>query len=507
MENCKTRILAKVSLIDVPEKASASHDSLQPDLLYFDSILVSTGENLNDDVFLHNEMWNARQSPVFKPVDWEHETGHEIVENLNTDKPKQVVRGNQIIGVMYAASVLTKDGRQIPESEAASMVAPPTEFHIANKAVVYKYLFPNIAAKIANDARAGRLFVSMEVWFKRYDYKLGNKIVARNSETAFLDSHLRAKGGNGTYNGERVGRVLRDLTFGGVGLVANPANVDSVITSLTNAAVSNNVDDKIQGSILGELSLLNAKEALESMAEQTDMNEKVAELAKSLATKDEELKAVKTEAEKLANTVNVFSAALASGAEGIAKLIGDEVVASVAAAKPTEYMKVLHDGVSKLVEASKASAEKAEQLSKQLAELEAAKTLAEVTAKVDSIFSALNKGEATDKLKAKIVKLAAGMSVADRDEYLKDTAELLSLAEKPAFMKEKDKEKKMEEECASEEEADASILDHVKAQAGVLPAGSSDVGNQDLTERMKTLANALLSYGKDSQEDGNGSRS
>lgn len=507
MQNNRTTILAKANLIDVPDKASASNGVLQPDLLYFDSILVSTGENLNDDVFLHNEMWNARHSPVFKPVDWEHETGHEIVENLNTDKPKHVVRGNQIIGVMYAASVLTKDGKQIPENEAAAMVAPPTEFHIANKAVVYKYLFPNIAAKIANDARAGRLFVSMEVWFKRYDYKLGNKIVARNSETAFLDTHLRAKGGNGIYNGERVGRVLRDLTFGGVGLVANPANVDSVITSLTNASATNNIDDKIQGSILGELSLLNAKEALESMADTTDMNDKTAELAKTLAAKDEELKTVKTEAEKLANTVNVFSAALASGAEGIAKLLGDDVVAAIASAKPTEYMKVLSDGVAKLVSASKLASDEVAKLSKQLAELEAAKTLAEVTAKVDSIFSALNKGEATDKLKAKVIKLAVGMSVADRDEYLKDTAELLSLAEKPAFMKEKDKEKKMEEECASEDNADAAILDHVKAQAGVLPAGSSDVGNQDLTERMKTLASALLGYGKDSQEDGNGSRS
>jgi hypothetical protein len=507
MEQNKTTVLVKASLIDVPDKAVANVDNLQPDLLYFDSILVSTGQNLNDDVFLHNEMWGARKSPIFKPVDWEHETGSEILDGLEGN-PRKVVRDNQIIGVMYDTSILTKDGAIITDEMASGMSEPPEEFHIANKAVIYKYLYPNIAAKIAKDAKANKLFVSMEVWFKRYDYKVGSKVVARNTETAFLDKFLRAKGGEGIYNGEKVGRVLRELTFGGVGLVANPANLDSVITSLSNASVDKTKEDTNVESIsackLGELSLLNAKEALQPMSDK-EMNDKLNDLTKALSAKEDELKVASAETEKLSSFVDVVSTSLASGAEGIAKLISSDVAEKIAVAKPTEYMKVLHDGVAKVMADSVVAQEQIKVLTKQVADLEAAKTLAEVTAAVDALFKNINESEATNKLKAKVAKLATSMKAEERAEYLKDTADLLSIAEKPAFLKDKKEKDKMEEECASEEETDASVLDHVKSTATVLPAGTPDVCGQE--NPMQSLAVALLQYGKESQEVRNGSRS
>src|SRR5690606_32975140 len=46
-------------------------------------------------------------------------------------------------------------------------------------------------------------------------------------------SHLRAYGGNGVYEGYRLGRLLRNITFSGKGLVDVPANKRSHITSFS----------------------------------------------------------------------------------------------------------------------------------------------------------------------------------------------------------------------------------------------------------------------------------
>jgi chromosome segregation ATPase len=57
------------------------------------------------------------------------------------------------------------------------------------------------------------------------------KIIIRNKDTAYLTKYLRAYGGTGYINGNKIGRVLRDFVFSGKGLVTNPANKKSVILS------------------------------------------------------------------------------------------------------------------------------------------------------------------------------------------------------------------------------------------------------------------------------------
>lgn len=49
--------------------------------------------------------------------------------------------------------------------------------------------------------------------FRGFDYLLGGEVIARTATTAHLTKHLAAYGGPGTYEGERLGRVLRVLTF------------------------------------------------------------------------------------------------------------------------------------------------------------------------------------------------------------------------------------------------------------------------------------------------------
>jgi len=71
-------------------KGDFVHLGPQPDLLFMRSLLVSTGSNKNDDVFLPDEMWKARSTPILKPVDWEHNTGRELSEDEQLQNPGKV---------------------------------------------------------------------------------------------------------------------------------------------------------------------------------------------------------------------------------------------------------------------------------------------------------------------------------------------------------------------------------------------------------------------------------
>ena len=70
--------------------------------------------------------------------------------------------------------------------------------------------------------------------FANFDYAVitpsnDHKMIVRSEDTAFLSKHLRAYGGSGDYQGNRVGRLIRNLTFSGKGLVKVPGNPESII--------------------------------------------------------------------------------------------------------------------------------------------------------------------------------------------------------------------------------------------------------------------------------------
>ena len=152
MTQYKTEVLIPCKIIQEPqnnafqaraaqlmraEGTNAPSISAQPDLLFMRSILVSTGENKNDDVFLPEEMWNARSTPILKPVDWEHNTGRELTAAERLENPKKVVVDNQTIGVMYNAYAIDENGEIIDEAKAsASDFEVPKKFHIVDEAVI-----------------------------------------------------------------------------------------------------------------------------------------------------------------------------------------------------------------------------------------------------------------------------------------------------------------------------------------------------------------------------------
>lgn len=234
MKKFKTTIFAKAELVETHSDkfksiASQIKDKygfdLQPqmDLLYVKSCLVSAGNragiNHNDDIFTAEEAWAARKSPVLKPLNWQHD-----------DK--------DIVGVMYTVQAQDLEGNIL---DFDSEEPPADEFDLVTEAVIFRLIHAERAQEVEQRTKAGDLFVSMEAWFDDYHYGLcdstGNlsKIVARNEDTSFLDKHLRSCHGTGTYrdpeSGQdmRIGRVLRSVTFGGCGLVDNPANERSDI--------------------------------------------------------------------------------------------------------------------------------------------------------------------------------------------------------------------------------------------------------------------------------------
>lgn len=220
----------KDQIKDLPElKALAGiNDS---DLYYVQSILVSSIWNLNDDVFLKEEVWNARNTPVHKPTNLGHN------ENL-------------IVGHITANWPMDVDGQIISEDTEIDNI--PDKFHILTGSVIYltytEQELKDRALKLIGEIEAGKMYVSMECWFKGFDYAVSKEgtdeyqILPRTERTAFLTKHLKIYGGLGVHEGYRIGRLLRGITFSGKGYVGKPGNPESVI--FTNENLKSTLKEK-----------------------------------------------------------------------------------------------------------------------------------------------------------------------------------------------------------------------------------------------------------------------
>ena len=198
---------------------AAAHMNLHP----FKSVLVSIGWNKNDDVFDPMEVWAARSTPEDQPINIEH------------DSTK--IRGH--ITGQYAVNAKME---RLADDLAADEL--PDRFHIVTSGVLYKRYDDEDVQKEMNsvieELAEGKWYVSMECLLRGFDYavidaKGKHHVVPRSEESAFLTKHLRAYGGDGKYQGYKVGRLLRNITFSGKGLVKKPANPESVILAEASA--------------------------------------------------------------------------------------------------------------------------------------------------------------------------------------------------------------------------------------------------------------------------------
>jgi len=211
-------MLCPISIVEsfeIPEKVLAfvSDRPIQKDLYYLNSILVSAGWNKNDDVFDVADLWAARETPIDKPFNYMHDD-------------------SDIIGHMISSAAMAEDGSIVKD------VPLPERMDLVTSAVIYKtWSDPDQSSRVnslISKIDEGNLAVSMECVFSNFDYAIiepdgSQKVIARDENSAFLTKHLRAYGGTGSYDGYKVGRLLRDLYFSGKGLVDKPANPRSII--------------------------------------------------------------------------------------------------------------------------------------------------------------------------------------------------------------------------------------------------------------------------------------
>jgi hypothetical protein len=269
--------------ITVDKIKAASANPEQIDLYYITSVLVSTGWNKNDDVFEASATWAARNTPEDKQFNFMHNE-------------------NDIIGHITGSYVVDRNGNRIDDD------TQPTDFDIITEAVLYNsWTNPenrDRMSQIIAEIEEGKWFVSMECLFSGFDYALTNdkgeaKLLARNEGSAFLTKHLRAYGGTGEYEGYKIGRSLRDISFSGKGLVSKPANPRSVILDSSRAFSLSSNSDILTSFPKGDY----------DMSDTNLLEKQLADLQSELASAKEENKVLRAEVAEAASKETLESIA------------------------------------------------------------------------------------------------------------------------------------------------------------------------------------------------------
>lgn len=341
-------------------KMNKSIASIGDEELYsINSLMVSVGWNLNDDVFLKQRMWAARKTPEDKPFNFMH---------------KEL----DILGHVVGCYVIDNNGNIL--SDNINEEELPDEFHIIASSVIYKdwqnqeqqqrineIIFDIETALASEKEEDMKWYVSMECGFRGFDYAIKDSngkvnILERTEATSVLTKHLRAYGGNGLVNDYKVGRVPKNLSFSGLGLVNRPANPQSVIFNgvlsfreeqnsqvqeLMETAMANEIDNNAEDALI--LEYKSKIEALEK--DNNDLVEKVSNLEASLQAKNDEIVNLNT---KVTETESKIAAAVEENNIKVKELtekleITEKSLAEIKAAelKANRVAKLVEKGLTK----------------------------------------------------------------------------------------------------------------------------------------------------------------
>jgi hypothetical protein len=430
---CENDVITRSN--DVVNKIVAENKD-QIDLFYLEAVLVSTGWNKNDDVFVAQSTWAARNTPEDKQFNFMHNE-------------------NDIIGHITGSYVLSKDG--IAAADDGPM---PDEFDIITQAVLYnswsKEDNRERMDKIIAEIKEGKWYVSMECLFAGFDYAIIDEkgtaeVLSRDEESSFLTKHLRAYGGTGEYEGYKIGRALSNIAFSGKGLVSKPANPRSVILAdKTAASFIVNPDSKLS---IGEMNMsadhsLLEKQLAETKEQLTEAKSEVATVKAQIEeAKDKEF-ATKIEAHETAEkqaqaTIDELNETIKSTQARVAEL-EDSLIAS------KEALSTAEQTVADMKQKEKAEKRKAALVEAGLDEEEVVETLASTSTLDDAAFDAI---AGMMKKKAKFVPY--GKDDKDMDDKKK---------------KDDKKDAKAEQDTESEEAA-ADALDDVETSEAELNVG------------------------------------
>lgn len=368
----------EVKLVKAQLERAKGTNLNQQDLYYLKSVLASTGINRNDDYFDRLETWAARKTPEDKPFNYQH-------------------KQDDIIGHITACSVMGADGTILTDDTAE--LSLPDKFHLLTTAVIYKYCDvperQERTDRILAELAEGKWYVSMECLFKGFDYVLIPKdsssgqydiakasVCVRNDKTAFLTKHLRAYGGSGMWNGQKIGRVLKNILFHGKGLVEKPANPESLIYSMDNEPLSG-CAAKIEqlpeelGYGTDSHAPASGQHSEDSMNEIETLKAQVAELTGKLTAAEKV--AAEATSKNWEKQLSDAKAELAAATDKLTKAVEAD---KANATKLADAEKALTEAKAKITEIETAKAE----VEKKLNDITTAAKLADRTAKVKAAF-------------------------------------------------------------------------------------------------------------------------
>ena len=472
-ENAIARILP---IIEQRMAKSSVHDS---DLYYTKSILVSTNWNKNDDVFDVAEVWAAKNTPLHKPTNIDHDE-------------------KQLVGHMVDNWAIDNDGTVIPDN--ISIDDLPSLYHIVNGAVVYKNWQSVDLNKrtqgLIDSIEAGDKFVSMECLFSNFDFAIQttdgqSRIVSRNEETAFLTKYLRVYGGVGIYDGNKVGRLLRNITFSGKAYVDKPANPNSII--LNNATIfdfaqAHKVADMSNNGVLIPYS---NNQAVADTKENNMSEDILKEQNKKLQTKIEDLEKQLSEATtKLAKAdVEQYELKITELQKQIENSMKNNDELKKTNAELTEKVSTLE---SQTQEMEKTKGE----LENQIKEVKAAELRANRVAKL--VDGGISKDIAEIK-----VQLFGNLNDEQFEDYAKEIIDALKI--KSTITDSSDSEQTdtdVEESDSAASDVDDTTLDNADTNTNDLDMTVGNESNDEMVELRKQLSKAIASrIGIDVDED------
>ena len=390
------------------------------DLYYVQSILVTSSWNKNDDIFDKLEVWQARNTPEDKPT--------------NLDHNEEV-----IIGHITSNWPITEDGIMIDPSTPEENI--PEKFHILTGSVIYKgFSNPELkerSDKLIAEIEGGTKYVSMECYFKGFDYGVEDKgsgeykIIARNEETSHLTKYLKAYGGLGENDNYKIGRVLRQITFSGKGYVDKPANPDSIIfnglnkknENLTQAGVNTDCPNNIENNNMSlEQDIADLKSKIEASADCASVTKEAYSLANDLKDRVAQLEKTIQEKEAALSALQLSYDELTSLTEAAKKDSEEETK------KKEEMFKKTKSELDEALEALAAYKNKEEEMMKKEKKMKRMASLLEKGIDQETAASTLEKFESLEY------------------EAFESLAELLTVAAKKVKKDEKEKEKPMASE-------------------------------------------------------------
>ena len=432
----------------------------QIDLYYLSSVLVSSGWNKNDDVFDAKEMWEARSTPEDKQFNYMHNE-------------------KDIIGHITGNYVTDFSGNKLDDKLSWEEAGSPKDFNIISTGVLYKsWSDMELRERMQNiieEIEEGKWFVSMECLFPNFDYALKNsqgemKVVAREEASAFLTKHLRAYGGTGKYEGYTVGRLLRNISFSGKGLVSKPANPRSVILN----------DNQSFSEFESELVTVSSiKENKMSDILQKQLDDVKAELVEARAaneTMKQEMEAQKSEA--IESQLKTFEAEITAKDEAIAEVQAkaDEALAKIAeleeSLSASEEAKL--EAIAKVAEIEKAAA-----LEKRVA------ALTEAGLEGEELDEAIAQFENLDDSTFDFIVAKMHPKMIEQQKKMKEKEE-----EKEEALKKEEARKTKADEVLEEEveeaEASVEVLEEVEEEADLAMAEAID--EEDPAEELRSTA-------------------